>query len=128
MLDEAFAPLSEITVDRDHGFGGVSEAVKVTRLGARVSLPSRFHSRNSSLTEHGCEKHRLKRRMTTSPTAAASKSGHHWPDAVMMQLFELIRTWSRHLHTVLSRRDGTGKEMAERGIHDAALAKPRFVG
>jgi len=133
VLDEAFARYPEIIAIVITGFGGVREAVDVTRLGAEgfITKPFQFEELLHELST-AFEKRRLK---SENAYLRAQLQDRFKLDSivgrtpVMMRLFELIHTVSATASTVLiTGETGTGKELAARAIHDASPRRSqRFV-
>ena len=133
ILDEAFARYPEIIAIVITGFGGVREAVEVTRLGAEGFLTKPFqyeeliHALNTA-----SEKRRLRAENAYLRAQLQDKfkiDGIVGRTPVMLELFELLRTVAATPSTVLiSGETGTGKELAARAIHDSSPRRNnRFV-
>jgi DNA-binding NtrC family response regulator len=133
VLDEAFTRYPEIIAIVITGFGTVREAVEVTRLGAEgfITKPFQFeellHEINAAV-----EKRRLKTENAYLREQLHERYGIDGiigQTAVMMRLFELLRTVAATASTVLiTGETGTGKELAARAIHDASPRRAqRFV-
>jgi two-component system response regulator PilR (NtrC family) len=125
VLDEAFARYPEITAIVITGYGGVREAVEVTRRGAEgfITKPFQFEELVHELNT-ATEKRRLKseneylREQLHDRTKIDGIVGR---TPVMMQLFELLHTVAATASTVLiTGETGTGKELVARAIHDAS--------
>lgn len=133
VLDEAFARYPEITAIVITGYGGVREAVEVTRRGAEgfITKPFQFEELVHELNT-ATEKRRLKseneylREQLHDRTKIDGIVGR---TPVMMQLFELLHTVAATVSTVLvTGETGTGKELVARAIHDASPRRSqRFV-
>ncbi|HXT69120.1 MAG TPA: sigma-54 dependent transcriptional regulator [Vicinamibacterales bacterium] len=125
ILDEAFARYPDIIAIVITGFGGVREAVEVTRLGAEGFLTKPFqyeelvHALNTAI-----EKRRLKAENAYLRAQLQDRfkiDGIIGKTPVMMELFELLRTVAVTPSTVLvTGETGTGKELAARALHDAS--------
>jgi DNA-binding NtrC family response regulator len=133
VLDEAFARYPEITAIVITGYGGVREAVDVTRLGAEgfITKPFQFEELLHELST-AAEKRRLKSENAYLRAQLQDRTrldGIIGRTPIMMRLFELIRTVAATPSTVLITGDtGTGKELAARAIHDASPRRnQRFV-
>jgi DNA-binding NtrC family response regulator len=133
VLDEALARYPDITAIVITGFGGVREAVEVTRLGAEgfITKPFQFDELMHELST-AAEKRRLKSENAYLRAQLQDKSkldGIIGTTPVMLQFFELIRTVAATASTVLiTGETGTGKELAARAIHDASPRRSqRFV-
>jgi len=125
VLDEAFARYPEIIAIVITGFGGVREAVDVTRLGAEgfITKPFQFEELLHELST-AFEKRRLK---SENAYLRAQLQDRFKLDSivgrtpVMMRLFELIHTVSATASTVLiTGETGTGKELVARALHALA--------
>ena len=133
VLDEAFARYPEITAIVITGFGGVREAVDVTRLGAEgfITKPFQFEELLHELNT-ASEKRRLKSENAYLRAQLQDRfklEGIVGRTPIMMQLFELLHTVAATTSTVLiTGETGTGKELVARGIHDASPRRSqRFV-
>jgi DNA-binding NtrC family response regulator len=133
VLDEAFARYPEIVAIVITGFGGVREAVEVTRLGAEgfITKPFQFEELLHELNM-AAEKRRLKSENAYLRAQLQDRfklEGIVGRTPVMMQLFELVRTVAATASTVLiTGETGTGKELVARAIHDASPRRnQRFV-
>ncbi len=133
VLDEAFARYPEITAIVITGFGGVREAVEVTRLGAEgfITKPFQFEELLHEL-QTAAEKRRLKSENAYLRAQLQDRfklEGIVGRTPIMQQLFELLRTVAATSSTVLiTGETGTGKELAARAIHDASPRRAqRFV-
>jgi two-component system response regulator PilR (NtrC family) len=133
VLDEAFARYPDITAIVITGFGGVREAVEVTRLGAEgfITKPFQFEE---LLHELGmaAEKRRLKAENAYLRAQLQDRfkiEGIVGRTPIMEQLFDLMRTVAATTSTVLiTGETGTGKELVARAIHDASPRRSqRFV-
>ena len=132
------------------GFGGVREAVEVTRQGAEgfITKPFQFDELMHEWAT-ASEKRRLKSKCLPARCSQdrSKLDGIIGRAPIMLQLFELIRTVAATASTVLiTGETGTGKELAARAIHDASpgnrsglsrsiavrfpkrCSKPRFFG
>jgi len=133
VLDEAFARYPEITAIVITGYGGVREAVEVTRRGAEgfITKPFQFEELLHELSM-AAEKRRLKSENAYLRAQLQDRSkldGIVGRTPIMLQLFELVRTVAATPSTVLiTGETGTGKELAARAIHDASPRRAqRFV-
>jgi len=133
VLDEALSRYPDITAIVITGFGGVREAVEVTRQGAEgfITKPFQFDELMHELST-AAEKRRLKSENAYLRAQLQDKSkldGIIGTTPIMLQLFELIRTVAATASTVLiTGETGTGKELAARAIHDASPRRSqRFV-
>jgi two-component system response regulator PilR (NtrC family) len=133
VLDEAFARYPDITAIVITGYGGVREAMEVTRLGAEgfITKPFQFEELLHELAM-AAEKRRLKSENAYLRAQLQDRSkleGIIGRTPIMLQLFELIRTVAATPSTVLiTGETGTGKELVARAIHDASPRRAqRFV-
>jgi DNA-binding NtrC family response regulator len=133
VLDEAFARYPEIIAIAITGFGTVREAVELTRLGVEgfITKPFQFeellHEINAAI-----EKRRLRAENAYLRAQLHERfrvEGIVGRTAVMLQLFDLIRTVAATSSTVLvTGETGTGKELVARAVHDASPRRnSRFV-
>jgi two-component system response regulator PilR (NtrC family) len=133
VLDEAFARYPEITAIVITGYGGVRDAVEVTRLGAEgfITKPFQFEELLHELNT-ATEKRRLKSENAYLRQQLHDRSkidGIVGRTPVMMQMFELLHTVAATSSTVLiTGETGTGKELVARAIHEASPRRHhRFV-
>jgi DNA-binding NtrC family response regulator len=133
LLDEALARYPEIIAIVITGYGGVREAVEVTRRGAEgfITKPFQFEELRHELTT-AIERRRLRAENAYLRAQLRDRyriDGMIGRTPVMMKLFELLETVAATSSTVLiTGETGTGKELAARGIHDASPRRgQRFV-
>jgi DNA-binding NtrC family response regulator len=133
LLDEALARYPEIIAIVITGYGGVREAVEVTRRGAEgfITKPFQFEELRHELTT-AIERRRLHAENAYLRAQLRDRyriDGMIGRTPVMMKLFELLETVAATTSTVLiTGETGTGKELAARGIHDASPRRgQRFV-
>ena len=125
VLDEALARYPDITAIVITGFGGVREAVEVTRQGAEgfITKPFQFDELLHELRA-AAEKRRLTSENAYLRAQLQDKfsiDGIIGRTPIMAQFFELLRTVAATPSTVLiTGETGTGKELAARAIHDAS--------
>ena len=125
LLDEALTRYPDIIAIVITGFGGVREAVDVTRQGAEgfITKPFQFEELRHELST-AIERRRLRAENAYLREQLRDRyriDGMIGRTPVMVKLFELLETVAATTSTVLITGDtGTGKELAARALHDAS--------
>ncbi len=133
LLADALARYPDIIAIVITGYGGVRDAVEVTRQGAEgfITKPFQFEELRHELSM-AIERRRLRAEnayLRAQLRDRYSIDGMIGRTPVMMKLFELLETVAATNSTVLvTGETGTGKELVARGIHDASPRRTqRFV-
>ena len=125
LLADALARYPDIIAIVITGYGGVRDAVEVTRQGAEgfITKPFQFEELRHELSM-AIERRRLRAEnayLRAQLRDRYSIDGMIGRTPVMVKLFELLETVAATTSTVLITGDtGTGKELAARALHDAS--------